>query len=393
MAKILMINAPLHGHVNPTLAIAKGLVEAGHEVTYLLTEEFREKIEKTGAKFEAYKFEGKKYTSEKVGLKGDLKLMYDRAFELAKECDCLIYEFIFMFGRDIGKKLNKPTIRLYSTFALKKDILVNMLSMSNGVIGKIINKSFFRKIISKFMCRKLDIEIKDLLDEISCEDVELNITFTSKEFQVENTRFDDTKWKFVGPLITERNDPYFIPLDQLKNKIIYISLGTIFNKSLKFFKNCIEAFKDSDTTVIMSIGKNVKKENLGTIPDNFYVAEFVPQLEVLKRADLFITHGGMNSGNEAIYYAVPTIIVPQSLDQYLVGERMEEFSLGKVINKKEVTPEKLRNFAKEILEHKDYKNNMIKMSEHMKDAGGAKRAVELIEKYINDKNKNKKLDT
>lgn len=382
MAKILMLNVPMHGHVNPTLAVAKGLVEAGHEVTYLLTEEFRGKIEKTGAKFEAYEPHNKKFA-----LASNLKAMYDRAFEIAKESDCLIYEFMLMFARDIGKKLNKPTVRLYSTFALKKDILIDTFSKADEVPAKIISKNFVRKIIGKTLLRKLDLGVEDLFDELSCEDIELNITFTSREFQVQNTRFDDAKWKFVGPLITERNDPCFIPLDQLKNKVIYISLGTIFNNSLEFFKKCIEAFKDSDTTIIMSIGKKVKKEDLGRIPDNFYIAEFVPQLEVLKRADLFITHGGMNSSNEAIYYAVPTIIVPQSIDQPLVGKRMEELGLGKVINKKEVTPEKLRSFAKEILKHKEYKNNMLKMSQNMKEAGGEKRTVELIEQYINDRYK------
>lgn len=378
MAKILMVNVPMHGHVNPTLVIAKSLVESGHEVTYLLTEEFRSKIESTGAKFEAYDI-----NKNIFGIASNIKDIYDRAYELSKNCDCLIYEFKFMIGRDIGEKLNKPTVRLFSTFALNEEIFNEIFKSNNEFIAKISSKKIFRKLLTNILFSKLNLDIEDFWDEVLTDEVGLNITFTSKEFQIKYDEFDKEKWKFVGPLIGERIDKCAIPFDKFKDKkIIYISLGTLFNNSLSFFKKCVEAFKDSNVIVIMSIGKKVKKEDLGTIPDNFYVEEFVPQLEVLKRASIFITHGGMNSSNEAIYYAVPSIVVPQSVDQPLVAKRMDELNIGKVINKKEVTPEKLRRYTKEILSNNSYKDNMIKMSKNMKKAGGEKKAIKLIEEYI-----------
>lgn len=105
--------------------------------------------------------------------------------------------------------------------------------------------------------------MQDIIDEITDIPADLNIVYTTREFQVDNDRFDDKIWKFVGTSIVDRNDKNDIPFNEIKNKIIYVSLGTIFNNPLKFFKNCIEAFKNTDVTVIMSIGKTLKKEQLG----------------------------------------------------------------------------------------------------------------------------------
>jgi len=79
--------------------------------------------------------------------------------------------------------------------------------------------------------------------------------------------------------------------------------------------------------VIMSVGRNIQIESLGLVPDNFLVENFVPQLEVLKRADVFITHGGMNSLNEALYFGVPVIVVPQQVEQAFNMRRLKKLGV------------------------------------------------------------------
>lgn len=135
----------------------------------------------------------------------------------------------------------------------------------------------------------------------------------------------------------------------------------------------------------MSIGKTLKKEQLGKIPNNFYVYNFVPQIEVLKRTDLFITHGGMNSTSEAMYFGVPLIVVPQAADQPIVGKRIEDLELGRVINKNNISSNIIRNYANEILNDDRYKDNMMKMRTKVRQAGGEERAVELINDLLKGK--------
>ncbi|MGB8455344.1 MAG: glycosyltransferase [Anaerocolumna sp.] len=86
-------------------------------------------------------------------------------------------------------------------------------------------------------------------------------------------------------------------------KLVCISLGTIANERLYFYRECIKAFSKSEYNVLISIGGKVNKKELEVIPSNIYIDDYVPQIEVLKRASLFISHGGMNSVNEALYFA------------------------------------------------------------------------------------------
>ena len=137
--------------------------------------------------------------------------------------------------------------------------------------------------------------------------------------------------------------------------------------------------------MIISIGKTLKKEQLGKIPNNFYVYNFVPQIEVLKRTDLFITHGGMNSTSEAMYFGVPLIVVPQVANQPIVEKRIEDLELGRVINKNNISSNIIRNYANEILNDDRYKDNMMKMRTKVRQAGGEERAVELINDLLKGK--------
>lgn len=121
------------------------------------------------------------------------------------------------------------------------------------------------------------------------------------------------------------------------------------------------------------------------IPNNFNIYNFVPQIEVLKRTDLFITHGGMNSTSEAMYFGVPLIVVPQVANQPIVEKRIEDLELGRVINKNNISSNIIRNYANEILNDDRYKDNMMKMRTKVRQAGGENRAVELINDLLKEK--------
>ena len=366
MAKILMLNLPSHGHVNPTLAITKELIARGHEVTYLITDEFRKKVEATGANVICYD-QDRPVSHSVFRIIANQTRARQMALHIGSDYDCLIFEMIFFKGRQVGKTLNKPTIRLSSIFAINKEVMEQMLAQS-GLRYYLGKGKFMRKFMFRLMTRNTP---------------DLNIVFTSRSFQFAGDSFDEKRYKFIGASLTSRKEETVIPFDRMTGKIIYISMGTIFNRSFRFLKKCIKAFEKSDFTVIMSVGTRIDIKKLGVIPENFYVYPHVPQLEVLKHADAFITHGGMNSANEAIYYAVPVVVIPQRADQPMVGRRIEQLSLGKVINKKDVTAQLLRDTLTEVLVNTRYKDNMKKMSNDMQKAGGFRQAVTEIETFLN----------
>lgn len=209
---------------------------------------------------------------------------------------------------------------------------------------------------------------------------------TVKDFQVLKDEFPDENFKFIGPAIAPRISTIEIPFVNIKNPIIYISLGTLLNNSVSFYKKCFAAFGSENVTVILSIGNTVPVEKLGRIPGNFKIYPFVPQLDVLQHASLFITHGGMNSVNEAIYYGVPMLVIPMGNDQPTVANRIVELGLGQQLNRKKLSSESLKCTAFNVLKDANIKTTIQRFQQLMSNAGGNRLAAHEIIDYIRNIN-------
>ena len=96
--------------------------------------------------------------------------------------------------------------------------------------------------------------------------------------------------------------------------IVYISLGTLHRGSTDFFHQCFAAFADMPPRFVLSVGNQTDIQGLGPVPSNFIVRPSVPQLELLRHAAVFITHGGMNSVLEGLSGAVRLIVSPQHFE-------------------------------------------------------------------------------
>ncbi|MDY6944060.1 MAG: glycosyltransferase, partial [Pseudomonadota bacterium] len=207
---------------------------------------------------------------------------------------------------------------------------------------------------------------------------DLNIVFNTREYQpFVNQLVGD--FRFVGASIPDGRDAGSMKFDFFnKKKLVYVSLGTLHNQDLGFYRAVMDALADEDLNVMMSIGRNNSVADLGPIPDNFTVENFVPQLEVLKRADAFITHGGMNSLNEALYFGVPVIVVPQQVEQAFNTRRLGRFGVSQSLGRKALTPEGIRRQVMQVLNDAAFKNSAIAYGRSLRQAGGYKAAASAI---------------
>lgn len=203
------------------------------------------------------------------------------------------------------------------------------------------------------------------------------IVYTSKEFQPRVETFS-SKYSFVGPSISK----VIVESKERKKKLIYISLGTINNKNIEFYENCTSAFKDYDVDVIMSVGRNTDIKNLGHIPNNFKVENSVEQIIILQEADVFITHCGMNSVNESLYYGVPMVLFPQHSEQRMVANRVADLGAGLML--KENNTEYIKDAVFKVMNDSEYKQNANRLSKSFYDAGGSKKAADVILQVIYD---------
>lgn len=390
MSKIAFFCIPAHGHTNPTLEVVRELINRGNEVWYYSYTPFKEKISSTGAKFIACdEFDAEKKLTPEDGARigkdiaFSTKILVDTTLALDEmvcrdmqefKPDCIVADSMAFWGKAAALKLNIPFICSTTTFAFNK-YSAKIMKQS---IGQLFKTIFAMKSVNKDLKRLQDkgYPIKNILSIIQNDNNTNTIVYTSKEFQPYSETFSD-KYSFVGPSIRKVD---VVP-QKTDKKTIYISMGTVNNMLMKFYKNCIAAFKDSDYKIIMSVGEFTNIEDFGEIPNNFSIHNRVNQIEVLQTADVFVSHCGMNSVNESLYFEVPLVLFPQTTEQGGVANRVSQLGAGVYLKKNNSNA--IAQAVNTILSDSEYKKNATKISEGFKNSGGTKEAVEAILKVAN----------
>lgn len=189
---------------------------------------------------------------------------------------------------------------------------------------------------------------------------------------------------FTGPYHSPvgREVPAF-PYDQLtRQPLIYASLGTIQNRLVGVFQQITEACAGLDAQLVISLGGSAKPESLPKLAGSPLVVEYAPQLELLQLATLTITHGGMNTTLESLNNGVPMVAIPIANDQPGVAARVVWAGCGEAIPVKNVNVSRLRTAIQKVLREDSYKQNALRLQEAIRRAGGASRAVDIVEEVV-----------
>ena len=131
-----------------------------------------------------------------------------------------------------------------------------------------------------------------------------------------------------------------------------------------------------DVDAVLSVGTAENLAALGPLPPSIQAAKRVDQLSVLRRADVFLTHCGMNSASEAIWYGVPTVLDPQQSEEEAVAGRMEELGVGLRLRSED--PGHIREALESVLADPSYKEQTDRIARSFREAGGAKQAAVYI---------------
>lgn len=373
---ILMVNLPYAGHTNPSLGLVRCLVAAGHEVDYIQAEAFRERVEASGARFVPYD-EPPQSLVPALNEVRNWGAAYRTVRRIGANYDCLIYELLFFPGKALAAELGIPCYRLISTFALNRHLLRVLGQTGGPYLTALFRSERLCTALSRLFLPKFSLREKNLAEALVREAPPHNFIYTLRDFQPEEACFPETNYHFVGPAVDDRAEEPF-SFEKSGNPIVYISFGTLMHADKRFWKKLIAAFAGKRVEVVCSVGSEKLVRALGDLPPNVRAFAKVPQLTLLCRAALFVTHGGMNSVNEALYYGVPMIVLPFGLDQPLVGRELQRRKLGRVIAPRELTAERLWRTAKELLRDPEARKARLAMKRKMQASGGNREATRRI---------------
>lgn len=404
MSRIILTAMPAAGHINPSAPLVRELVRRGVEVTCYATEEFRDQLERTGAEFVPYPEDSisaadlAAATSEGSPLRvvtrvltATKRLLPFLQEELRRRpADAVAYDSNAVWGRMAAASLDLPKISLMTTMLVGAG---GMRDMSAREWLQFI-KTAWPDLGGTLAARKRLISLfgTELFPPRPVFPMRGDLTIfpIPRWLQQPDPRIDET-CHYVGPTFDPAvrqaaADPELAALLAGSEPLIMVSLGTLHAGSEEFFRSCFTALGDLPARVVLSVGRHTDPARLGTPPPNTLVRPSVPQLDVLARADLFVTHGGMNSVLEGLQHAVPLVIIPQQFEQLVIGRAVAGRGAGVVLRQnlasRPVPPEALRAAVDQVRSDPAHAAAARTIADGLHQERGAARSAELIDRFL-----------
>jgi MGT family glycosyltransferase len=380
---LAFVSLPAHGHVTPTLPVVAELVRRGWRISFATGEGFGSAVEKAGATLvptaaDAPAAPPPAVTGPAVVASFQRRIVADARTSLpvltehfrADPPRAVCYDATSLAGRILAAGTGAADIALLPTFATNEH-----------------SSPFARAAAPP---PEILAAVREMADLAAAHGVELqrgmgvlapaslNIVFVPREFQFAGDTFDD-RFRFVGPSPGIREDDGgWLPPDR---PVLLVSLGTAFNDRPEFFRTCLEAFADRGP-VAMAIGQHVAVDDLGPVPANIDVRPWFPQPAVLRHAAAFVSHAGMGSTMEALYYGVPLVCVPQMMEQEANAARVAELRLGVRLAPDGLTVAGLRAAVDAVTADAAVRAALDRMRLATRAAGGAVAAADAIEAHL-----------
>jgi MGT family glycosyltransferase len=161
-------------------------------------------------------------------------------------------------------------------------------------------------------------------------------------------------------------------------------MGTLQNQIQRIFREIAQACEGLDAQLVISLGGGGKPELVAPLPGNPLVVSYAPQLELLARAALSITHAGLNTVLESLSFGVPMVAIPVGNDQPGVAARVKWLGAGELLPLKQLRADRLRTLVKKVLNQERYRVQARRSMLEIESTNGVGKAVDLIEQVLHE---------
>jgi zeaxanthin glucosyltransferase len=414
--KIGFLSLPLSGHLNPMTTLARRLQARGNDVVFITVPDAGPALRAANLKFVPFceqeypagsiaqewssvaKLHGEevlRHSSRELipGLsKAALEHLPEKIAEAGVEA--LVLDKVYFYVEVVAMHLGIPYVHIWnvlhldlsgstpaSIFGWRHETTPEALARNAEglkIAGEILAPMAE---VAKPYAEKAGLQI-DWNDPAATMSKLAVITQTPREFDYPNIPWP-AQFHYAGPFHDDKGrEKVPFPWDKLtREPIVFASMGTLVNGLEYVYRTILDAVRSlSGVQVVLSVGRNIDLDDLGPIPSNTLVVSSAPQVELLKRATVCITHAGLNTTLEALAQGIPMVAIPIGYDQPGVAARIAYHGVGEVLELQELTVARLSELIQRVRSNQSYHDKARRLQKAIAQTRGLDLAAEVIER-------------
>lgn len=410
MSHVGLITPAYTGHVNPMITLGRELQRRGHRVSVVSTPDARAEVVAGGLEFIAVGIAEfplgslEKFTDTQGKLNG-IRAMRFILKDLAKQAevhgrdlpdalrgngvDALVVDQISTVGASAAELLDLPFVSLCSLLPLNTDLSVPPWTMpwpaDESTPSKVRNRIGYQ--VGYMVQAPLANEANRQRRKWGLNHVDVDETFSELAQIAQVPAAFDFPRKYspavlhhTGPLHEdESTGPIPFPWERLDGRpMIYASMGTLQNRSERVFRIIAEACSTLDAQLVITLGH--KGARIPTdFPGNPVIVDYAPQLELFKRASLYIGPGGGNTLTQSLEHGVPMVLIPVTFDNPGVAARGKYHGVAEFVPVTKLSVRRLRKAVDMVLSNASYRDNVRRYQDVIRGMDAVSRTADIVE--------------
>jgi MGT family glycosyltransferase len=381
---IAVVASSAPSHMHPHLAVVRELVDRGHRLTYLVGGHLAHLARPTGADIVGY--ESLLPGSPRAGHWPDddiagMRMFLDDSIHVlpqvldaldADRPDIVLYDIGGFAGPVAADRWDVPSAQLSPSIVAWDTYREDMADVLDPIFASDGGKAYLADFDEWLAGTSLT------FDEVTGKPRRC-LVLIPRAMQPNADRVDPDRYRFVGPCIDpRREDPGDWAPPPGDGPLALLAFGTAYTDRIDLYRNAVDALDGIGWRLVIATGR-VDPAALEAAPDWVQLRTTVPQPAVLKTADVFVTHAGMGSCTEALWYGVPTVAIPQAVDQPGNAAQLHAIGVGRHLAANPPSPGEIRDAILDVTSDSQIRLRLNAIRDELHRAGGPGRAADAVE--------------